>query len=103
MSRSISSGWGVVRSCGRTPTIASTRRPRSSMRSGPGTACCDCDELAPRRAHLALDESLDHRRRARTLGHESAVHEVAAHHAEEPVTELVGVHEDLVAGCELRL
>src|SRR3954452_21502975 len=104
MSTSISRGCGVVRSCGSTPQMASTRRPCSSMRSLPGkTTRGDGDELASLRTHLALDEPLDHRRRARALGNETGVNEVATHHAEQAIAQLVVVHDELVAVGQLRL
>src|SRR4051812_4961203 len=98
MSTSSSSGCGVVRSWGSTPQIASIRNPRSSMRSLPLNATGgDGDELASGRAHLTLDEALDHRGGARTFGHQAGIDQVAAHDAEQAIAELVVVHDDLVA------
>src|SRR5688500_10316131 len=101
---SISSGCAVVRSCERTPQMASTRSPRSSMRSLPSKAARRAGhQLTTGRPHLALDEALDHRGRARCLGDETGVDEVAAHDPEQPIAELVVVDDQLVAVGELRL
>src|SRR5690349_16090436 len=100
---SMLSGCLVVRSCGSTPQIASTRRSVRRMRSAVDTALGHGDQLATGRAHLPLEQLLDHRGRARALDDEAGVDQVATEHTEHPVTELVAVEDDLVAGGELGL
>src|ERR687898_2500311 len=109
-STSMSSGWSCWRSLGSTPTRASTRNPRSSMRSqgsGEGSVTSRLGpaaqlvgrghEYAALRPELPPGEPFGHGDRLGTVGHEPGPEQVARDQSADAVAHLLLVDEQLLA------
>src|SRR6478672_6080501 len=107
-SKSTSNGCARSRSSGFTPMRPRARNPRISMRSGmAGTLSAvrrepagELDEAAAERVELLAADALDERDRLRPVRHQAGPADVPADQADEPVPELLAVHDDLRAVAE---
>src|SRR5579875_543485 len=107
MSRSTSKGWARRRSASVAPCAPTARRPRSSMRSPTPLEGAERGvapqlrrqghELPAVRAHLAVEDLLDHGDGLGTRGYQARPAQVAADHAHHPVVELLLVEQDPLA------
>src|SRR5579859_311770 len=112
-SRSPSKGWARTRSSGRAPWVPTARSPRNSMESVmplqtpflllgrvAGEVRDHGDELASERAHLAVQDLLDHGDRLGPIGNEARPAQVPGDDPHEPVPHLLLVDDDPLAGGE---